>query len=227
MKTYKFKVLRLACVFVIAITLAINATYFGFYIWNKSVFDVEKSLLANQTWTVQTFSVYMIYSNILCAFLFGYAFNIGSKYFLKIVSLITLIVNGFGIFSWLYTYMSSVKALQYALSNSMFTPGNFNMSIYSNYPGDNFINVQNKILTDYKYIISYFQMYELCSALCLLTLTIIGVTTRLIKINVEKEKPHIVNEIVYDNSASMKPYRMLITSTLEKVRVSNEVPTQI
>lgn len=212
MKTCKFKITRAFSAILIIATVLSNLIYLGFFTYNYKIFEIERSLMFEQTWTLRSFSLYLVYLNLISSFLFGYAFNIASKYLIKVAIWIALTIDGFGVFSCVYTRLFAANAMTVALQTNMFSPGSTNLGIFERYPGQSLIDIQKNFSLEYGKVMKYFEIFEGVSLIGLLCLIVCGVSARFMKVTVEKEcVPHFVEETVGNEVTSLRPVHTMIS----------------
>ena len=214
MKTYQFKLVRAFCALMIIATILGNMVYLGIFVWKYKVFDIERSLLFEKSWTLRSFSLYLIYLNIFVSFSYGYSFNIASKYMLKVVNWISVLINGFGAFACGYLKLYGHDAMQLSLQTNMFSYGTSGSNIFERYPGQtNIIDIKILYLNEYEALIKNFIVFEVCSIVAVLAMTLSGLSVRFLKIHRDEEKiPEIISEVVGNEEIiSLRPVTTLVS----------------
>lgn len=210
MKTWKFRLVRAISTLLVITTVICNFIYIGHFIWNYKLFEIEKILMFEKNWSVRSFSLYLVYFNLLSAFLFGYSFNIGSKPMLKITSWLSIAANGFGVFSCVYLKLYAADTLQVALQTNMFSTGNANLSIFERYPGLGLSEIQKNFIAEHAQIASHYLIFEIINIGSLLTMTTCSFIAQFIKIHNEEEyTQRIENSTAGSSSFSLRPAGMM------------------
>ncbi len=197
MKTLKFKISRVFCYLFITAIVINSIVYFGIYLWKREVLNMEKIMLYGNLCTLKSFSLYLIYLNLLNAFSLGYAFNISSKSLLQWCLWFSLgtISAGLAASSYLYQYIR--PSISTVFNTSFFSNDMLSSKMMARYLSTtSFTEIQRLYEEEYSFMMKYFLIFEVISLIMLSLMSICGLFARFVTINEYKPRLPPIHENV-------------------------------
>ena len=212
MKTLKFKILRFFTIIFIIATIFSNLVYFSFYIWKREVYDIERILQYGKLCSVRSFSLYIVYLNLITSFLFAYAFNLGSKALLNCCIWVSLFSICAGIFTLFYTKVYALLNIKTALGTTFFSNPTLPIKMMERYPNRDFVKMQEEYQIEFDLVSKYFMIFEIISLAGITTIGICGLMANFMQIHeIKKEIPRVREEVVGIEEVSLRPMKTTIT----------------
>lgn len=184
--------------FIFAVLLA-SLAYGSFFVYNTRILSAEKLLLSGTRLTLRNFSIFLAYTNILVSLFNAYAFNIASKWLMKIAIWLTMIINFIGLFGIGYVWSYGIDKMSVIFRTNIFSMPGLLIELEQLFGTNNAKQAEDEVVRRYEAIAWWFIKYEGVSIICLHVVVFGSIIRQFMRVHIEKEaRPNILTTTIIE-----------------------------